>query len=110
MASGGLERGVGERLGNGWGTVGERLGKGWGGVWGRVGEACDFFQGTLSQVPLDGGWASKFNGRFSDLDLYVPICPCLSFSWWTFRIYFFFSARGGRRGSPRRREGGGVDF
>ena len=30
-------------------------------------------------------------------------------TWWTFRIFFIFSARGGGRGSLRRREGG-VDF
>ena len=28
-------------------------------------------------------------------------------SWWTFRIFLFFSARGGGRGSPRPRGGGG---
>ena len=31
-------------------------------------------------------------------------------SWWTFRYFLFFSARGWGRGSPRRREGGGSVF
>ena len=31
-------------------------------------------------------------------------------SWWTFRIFLIFSARGGGRGSLRRQEGGGFDF
>ena len=31
-------------------------------------------------------------------------------AWWTFRISFIFSARGGGRASPRRREGVRVDF
>ena len=30
--------------------------------------------------------------------------------WWTFRIFFIFSARGGGWGSPRRREGWGIGF
>ena len=32
------------------------------------------------------------------------------FSWWTFRIFFIFSARGRGRGSPLRQEGAGVGF
>ena len=32
------------------------------------------------------------------------------FPWWTFRIFFIFSARGGEWGSPRRQEGAGIVF
>ena len=38
LASGGLDRRVGEELGKGWGTVGEGLGKGWGRRWEGFGE------------------------------------------------------------------------
>ena len=34
----------------------------------------------------------------------------IPFTWWTFRIFFIFSARGGGRGSPRCQEGGGSVF
>ena len=34
---------------------------------------------------------------------------CAKVTWWTFRIFFIFSARGGGRESPRRREGGGGE-
>ena len=36
------------------------------------------------------------------------ISPTQRMSWWTFRIFFVFSARKRGRGSPRRREGGGL--
>ena len=45
--------------------------------------------------------------------IFTPICSSPSdfprpFPWWTFRIFFIFSARGGGRGSLRRREGGSI--
>ena len=36
--------------------------------------------------------------------------PCHYIPWWTFRIFFIFSARGRGRGSPGRQGGGGVGF
>ena len=42
-------------------------------------------------------------------------CSCLrvlsaTLTWWTFQIFFIFSARGRGRGSPKCREGGGGGF
>ena len=50
-------------------------------------------------VPPTGPWVL-------DTGPSVPLSGRMYNTWWTFRIFFIFSARGRGRGSPRCREGG----